>query len=417
MAIMQSRSARHIAFHNDDGAMITHEKKRAMSLFILFLIVAITTFLWFGGIRFISHLPLPMPLRLAFWASLLYALFFSPLLFYLRTLGHQGPLFDAMAWVGYLLMGGYSVLIGCVMVRDVGLAVGALLSMGSSGGHAAMALPPNPSRRGFLINGINVGIACATATLAGIALKGGLKAPGVVTVTHPAEGKGLKGLRIVQFSDLHVSHTIRRPMVERIVTLITELSPDIIVFTGDLADGSVSMLTEDVAPLASLHAPLGKYFVTGNHEYYSGVHPWLEEARRLGFTVLLNSHRTLEYKGCPLVLAGVTDFHAGRLAPEHASSPKQALDGAPEGPYRILLAHQPLSFTEAKAQGCHLTLSGHTHGGQYLPYTVLIHLVQPWVAGLYEEEGHRLYVNRGTGFWGPPFRLGSPSEITLHRFS
>ncbi|BCS96155.1 calcineurin-like phosphoesterase [Desulfoluna limicola] len=387
-----------------------------MSLFILFLVVSITVFFWFGGIRFIAQLPLPLPLRLALWASLLFALFFSPVLFYLRTLGHKGPLFDAMAWAGYTLMGAYSILICVVMLRDLGFGLVSLFLPATAKGHAAMELPVNPSRRGLIIDCINLGIAAATASLAGVGLLGGLKAPEVVTVTHPALKEGLKGLRIVQISDIHVSHTIRRPMVERIVSMVEELRPDLIVLTGDLVDGSVAMLKHDVAPLAALKAPLGTFFITGNHEYYSGVVPWIAEINRLGFTVLINSHRVLKHNGTSLVLAGVTDFHAGRLLPEHASSPKLALSGAPEDAYRILLAHQPLSFPEAKAENCHLTLSGHTHGGQYLPYTWVINLVQPWVKGLYEEEGYRLYVNRGTAFWGPPFRLGSPSEITLHRF-
>ncbi|WP_300666865.1 metallophosphoesterase [Desulfoluna sp.] len=397
--------------------MTSHQKIRIMSLFILFLFVSITVFLWFGGVRFINQLALPLPLRIVLWASLLFALFFSPLLFYLQTLGQKGPLLDAMAWAGYLLMGLYSILICGVIGRDLLLGFAALLSKGTSKGHAAMDLPVNPSRRGLLIHGINWGLAGATGLLTGFALKGALTPPQVITLTHPTPHGGLRGLRIVQISDIHVSHTIRRGMVERIVTMVSSLAPDIVVLTGDLVDGSVSMLRHGVAPLAGLHAPMGNYFITGNHEYYSGVYPWLEEIKRLGFTVLLNSHQTLDYKGTPLVLAGVTDFHAGRIVPEHASSPKQALAGAPEDAYRILLAHQPLSFPEAKAENCHLTLSGHTHGGQYFPFTWMIHLVQPWVAGLYEEEGHRLYVNRGTAFWGPPLRLGSPSEITLHLFS
>ena len=390
------------------------EKIRTMSLFILFLVISITVFIWFGGIRFINQLPLALPLRLALWGSLLFALFFSPVLFYLRTLGHQGPLYDAMAWAGYILMGAYSILICVVMLRDIGLGLASLFLPATAKGHAATDLPANPSRRGLIMSCINLGIAATTASLAGAGLKGGLKAPEIVTVTHPTFIEGLKGLRIVQISDIHVSHTIRRPMVERIVSMVEALAPDLVVLTGDLVDGSVAMLKDDVAPLAGLKAPLGSFFITGNHEYYSGVTPWIEEVERLGFTVLINSHRVLRHNGDSLVLAGVTDFHAGRLHPAHNSSPKQALAGAPEDAYRILLAHQPLSFPEAKAENCHLTLSGHTHGGQYLPYTWVINLVQPWVEGLYEEEGHRLYVNRGTAFWGPPFRLGSPSEITLH---
>lgn len=388
-----------------------------MSLFALFLTAAIGVFIWFGGVRFIEQLPLPTPFRLTLWATLIFALFFSPLLFYLRALRNDGPVVDAVAWAGYLLMGGYSILVAGVMVRDMAMGLSALISLGSASGLSAMDLPPNPSRRGLLLTGINIGIAGATAALTGMGLYGGLKAPAVVTVTHPTPSGAMKGLRLVQISDIHASHTIRRPMVERLVAMVMALKPDIVVLTGDLVDGSVPMLAHDVAPLADLSAPLGTYFVTGNHEYYSGVHPWVEKVEELGFTVLLNSHRILHHNGFPLVMAGVTDFHADRLVPEHASSPRKALAGAPMDAYRILLAHQPLSFPEAQAEHCHLTLSGHTHGGQYLPYTWAVHLAQPWVAGLYEEAGHRLYVNRGSAFWGPPLRLGSPSEITLHLFS
>ncbi len=375
-----------------------------MSLFILFLITAITAFTWFGGIRFIHCLPFPWPVRLLLWATLFYALFFSPVLFYMRSLGNKGPAYDAMAWAGYLLMGAYSILVCGVILRDMGLGIMRLSAF-------------SPSRRGLLIYGINGGLTATTAALTGVGLKRALTAPTVITVTHPTPEKSLQGLRIIQISDIHVSHTIRRPMVQRIVHMVNQLAPDIVVLTGDLVDGSVSMLRDDVAPLADLCAPLGCYFITGNHEYYSGVLPWIEEVKRLGFTVLLNSHETLEYHGVPLVLAGVTDFHAGTILPEHASNPAKALAGAPENTYRILLAHQPLSFPAAQAENCHLTLSGHTHGGQYLPFTWAIHMVQPWVAGLYEEGDYRLYVNRGTAFWGPPLRLGAPSEITLHLFS
>ena len=388
-----------------------------MSLFILFLVTSISAFVWFGGVRFIHTLPLPLFLRMALWGSLLFALFFSPLLIYLRTLGQKGPAYDIMAWIGYVLMGSYSILICGVMARDLGLGIAVLFSAVASKSGMAWETPLNPSRRGLLIHGINFGLITATASLTGLGLRGALNPPKVITVTHPVNGKKVAGLRIVQISDVHVSHTIRRPQVERIVTMVNALNPDIVVLTGDLVDGSVSMLKNDVAPLADIEAPMGCYFVTGNHEYYSGVIPWIEEVKRLGFDVLINSHRALSFRGTELVLAGVTDFHAERLFPDHSTSPAKAFADAPTDPYRILLAHQPLSFPGAQAQRCDLTLSGHTHGGQYIPFTWAIHLAQPWIAGLYEEGDHRLYVNRGTAFWGPPLRIGSPSEITLHLFA
>ena len=388
-----------------------------MSLFLLFLATAISAFVWFGGVRFIHILPLPFFLRMALWGSLLFALIFSPLLIYLRTLGQKGPVYDTMAWIGYLLMGAYSILICGVIIRDLGLGISVLFSAAVSKSEATWGAPLNPSRRGLLIHGINFGLITATAGLTGLGLKGALSRPEIITVTHPTNRKGIAGLRIVQISDIHVSHAIRRPEVERIVTMVNDLNPDMVVLTGDLVDGSVSMLKNDVAPLSDIEAPMGCYFVTGNHEYYSGVIPWIEEVKRLGFDVLINSHRILTFRGKKLVVAGVTDFHAEHLLPDHSTNPAKAVADAPGAPYRILLAHQPLSFPGAKAQHCDLTLSGHTHGGQYLPFTWAIHVAQPWVAGLYEEDGHRLYVNRGTAFWGPPLRIGSPSEITLHLFT
>ena len=384
-----------------------------MSLFIVFLLASLALFFWFVGIRFIHQLPVGLPLRGFLWFTLAYGLLFAPFLFYLRTLGIQGTLLDIVAWSGYLLMGFYSILICGIVARE--LLSGAHHLMVKWG---TLAPPTNPSRRGLLIQGLNFGLGAATIGITGTAFAKALAAPKVITVRHPLSGthKGLSGLRIVQISDIHVSHTIRRPMVERLVSMINALSPDAVVLTGDLVDGSVPMLAHDVAPLRDINAPLGKFFITGNHEYYSGVIPWLEEMTRLGYHCLVNSHQPLSFNGTPLVMAGVTDYHAGRMMPSHKTDAAKALKGAPEDAYRILLAHQPLSFPDAIRQGCHLTLSGHTHGGQYFPYNLIIHLAQPWVAGLYEKEGARLYVNRGSAFWGPPLRMGAEAEITMHLF-
>jgi predicted MPP superfamily phosphohydrolase len=178
-------------------------------------------------------------------------------------------------------------------------------------------------------------------------------------------------------------------------------------------DGSVAELRGHVAPLAGLLSRHGTFFVTGNHEYYSGALPWMAELRSLGVSVLMNEHVVLERGGASMVLAGVADYGAHHYDPSHRSDPVAALLGAPaDAALRVLLAHQPRSAAAAEQAGFDLQLSGHTHGGQFLPWNFLVRLQQPFTAGLHRLGGLWVYVSRGTGYWGPPKRLGAPSEIT-----
>ena len=234
-----------------------------------------------------------------------------------------------------------------------------------------------------------------------------------VRVPIAALPAALEGLRIVQISDVHVGPTIGRAWLSRMVDNVNGLQPDLVAITGDLVDGSVEQLREEVAPLALLQAPLGVYFVTGNHEYYSGAPGWVAELRRLGITVLMNEHRVLERRGASLVLAGITDFGAAQFTPQEASDPQRALAGAPAAVPRVLLAHQPRSCFAAEGLDVRLQLSGHTHGGQFLPWPWFVRLQQPYTAGLHRHGAMWVYVSRGTGYWGPPLRLGAPAEISL----
>jgi len=244
----------------------------------------------------------------------------------------------------------------------------------------------------------------------GLTLVGMLQArrPRVVHVTVPIRDLpgDLQGFRIAQLSDLHVGPTIRRRFVAAVVQRTNRLAPDLVAVTGDVADGLVPELREHVEPLGGLVAPHGTFFVTGNHEYFWDVGGWTRELARLGVDVLLNEHRLLVRGNGRLLLAGVTDLSA-------ASDPAGALAGAPASDVRVLLAHQPKSAYAARDAGFDLQLSGHTHGGQYFPFNLLVRLFQPFVAGLHRLERMWLYVSRGTGYWGPPLRLGAPSEITL----
>ena len=229
------------------------------------------------------------------------------------------------------------------------------------------------------------------------------------------------GFTVAQISDVHVGPTIGHGYLQRIVNKVNALQADMVAITGDLVDGGVSELAAQVAPLAELSSRHGTFFVTGNHEYYSGAHAWIVELRRLGLTVLMNEHVVLTSPSVPgqvsaqLVLAGVTDYSAGHFDAAHRSDPAAALLGAPLDAVRLLLAHQPRSALAAAQAGFDLQLSGHTHGGQFYPWNLLVRLQQPFTAGLHKLQDLWVYTSRGTGYWGPPKRFGAPSEITLLR--
>jgi predicted MPP superfamily phosphohydrolase len=201
--------------------------------------------------------------------------------------------------------------------------------------------------------------------------------------------------------------------VEEIVAVVNTLNADIVALTGDLVDGTVDQLADDVAPLGKIKSARGNYFVTGNHEYYSGVIEWVAEIKRLGFTVLINEHRIIASGRGKMLLAGVTDYRESRMQPDHRSDPQKALNTVLKTDIKILLAHQPKSIFAASRAGYDLQISGHTHGGQFFPWNLVVGFTQPYVSGLYKHAGTQIYVSRGTGYWGPPVRVGSPSEITL----
>jgi predicted MPP superfamily phosphohydrolase len=238
---------------------------------------------------------------------------------------------------------------------------------------------------------------------------------GIRAVEVPIAGlpEPLRGFSIVQITDIHVGTTIKNGYVSRIVDAVNELDADMIAVTGDLVDGSVGRLAPHTEPLGRLTSRYGTFFVTGNHEYYSGVHAWIAEMRRLGVLVLLNEHVVLEHFGESVVVAGVTDLSAHHFDPAHRSDPAAALAGAPEdAAVKVLLAHQPRSAFAAAEAGFHLQLSGHTHGGQFFPWNLVVKIFEPFTAGLHRLDHLWLYVSRGTGYWGPPNRFGAPSEIT-----
>jgi predicted MPP superfamily phosphohydrolase len=223
------------------------------------------------------------------------------------------------------------------------------------------------------------------------------------------------GFRIVHLTDIHANIYTAVDWMESIVGIANSLAPDVIAVTGDLADDPVDELARIVSPLSKLTAPNGRFFVTGNHEYYAaarGVNSWIRHLGYLGFDVLLNEHRMLKRGGHSLLLGGVTDYSAGFHKREHASSPSAAAKSAPPADLKILLAHQPKSIFEAVDAGFDVQLSGHTHGGQLFPGNIMMAVAQPFVSGMHRYGDTYVYVNPGAGYWGPKARIGSTAEIT-----
>jgi uncharacterized protein len=314
---------------------------------------------------------------------------------------------NALTWAGLLFMGLFSSLLVLTLARDVLLALAWLAGQLS---HGALAFG---DWRAVSAQAV-VALALAVTLLGFVNAR---RTAAVRRVNVPIRDlpAGLHGFTLAQISDVHVGPTIRRGYLERIVARVNALQADLVAITGDLVDGRVGELAGHVAPLAALRSRHGTFFVTGNHEYYSGAHAWIVELRRLGLTVLLNEHVVLQHGVPTLVLAGVTDFGAAHFDAAHGSDPQAALAGAPASGVRVLLAHQPRSAPAAAAAGFDLQLSGHTHGGQFWPWNLFVPMQQPFTAGLHRLHNLWVYTSRGTGYWGPPKRFGAPSEITLLR--
>ncbi len=329
-----------------------------------------------------------------------------------QALRSQKPRGQVVKVAALIAMGLFSSLMVLTFLRDVALVIGTAWSFVGSGSGEHLGEFRLWSAR-----------AIPLLALVGTAI-GGFNARRTATVRRvdvPIAGlpAGFEGFTIAQLSDVHVGPTIRKPYVQALVDRVNALQADMVAITGDLVDGSVPALQAHVAPLATLRSRHGSFFVTGNHEYYAGAHAWIDELRRMGMTVLLNSHVTIADRAGgqhPLVLAGVADYGAANFDPAHRSDAVAAMAGSPaDAAARVLLAHQPRSAGAAEAAGFDLQLSGHTHGGQFWPWNHFVRFQQPYVAGLHRLGRMWVYVSRGTGYWGPPKRLGAPSEITLLR--
>ncbi|WP_373291991.1 metallophosphoesterase [Nocardia pneumoniae] len=264
-------------------------------------------------------------------------------------------------------------------------------------------------RRVFVSRVVGGAAVAAAATTVGLGAYGVLNGPSVKHVAVPLAKlpRSADGFRIAVVSDVHLGPILGRGFAERVVRTVNDTQPDLIAVVGDLVDGSVEHLRSAVEPLAGLRARHGAFFVTGNHEYFSGAEQWIEHVQELGMRLLANARTELT----GFDLAGVNDVQGERTGqgPDFG----KALGDRDRSRTAVLLAHQPILIEDAVAHGVDLQLSGHTHGGQIWPGNYLAALANPTVAGLERYGDTQLYVTRGAGAWGPPVRVGAPSDITV----
>ncbi|MFD4352468.1 metallophosphoesterase [Nocardia sp. NPDC058519] len=312
--------------------------------------------------------------------------------------GHGPPQFDPAAIVG-------DVLLGVLWVVFVWSVIGGVVraGLGVAGVKGVRAT-----------QGVALAVVVVSVVLTGYGVYEARRVPQVrtVDVAIPGLADGLDGLRVVVLTDTHFAAIDREGWSRRVVEVVNAQRPDIVGLAGDLVDGSVEKRADQVAPLAGVEAPLGRFYITGNHEYLDDAQGWIDYMASIGWQPLHNAHRVVERDGDRLVVAGIDDPTAD--VPGHGPDLPAALAGTDPGLPTVLLAHQPKQVVDSSAAGVELQISGHTHGGQIWPFHYLVRLDQPVVAGLSRHaNGTQLYTSRGTGYWGPPMRVFAPSEITV----
>ena len=367
-------------------------------------VLVLSTILLAGYAYIAARLTSTAPLRMALAAPFV-MVWILPVVYWFGNRDRQGRRHEWVQTLSFLCMGWLSFLFVLTVGRDVLLLVTA-------------ALPPLAAMHTLLDEAGAAWVPVAALAAVCVGALTALGGPYVRRVDIPVEGLApdLDGLRIVQISDLHVGPTMRLAYVQRVVDMTKELAPDLIALTGDIVDGSVPRLAAHVAPLEALASGDRAFFVLGNHDYYSGATPWTAHFEAMGFHVLRNAHVTIARGAARLLIGGVIDFAARMSDPDARPRPDLATDGDARPAFRLLLAHNPKIAPMAEQAGFDLQLSGHTHAGQFFPWTVVIHWVHgPHAAGLSRRGRLWVYVSAGTGTWGPPVRLGTRPELTLLR--
>ena len=375
-----------------------------MIFFIFFSTVLLSVYSYVGW-RLVWTLQAPSLYKFSLMAIILlfYLLIISTFIFYFNNI--ENNITRIIAWLGYAGLGTFSLLFFVQIFVDLILFIKTIF-VGSNNF--------DPHRRAFL------GLSAKTivGSIAGIGSIWGmyqaLKEPVIKRVEIKVEGlpESLKGLHMAQITDLHVSSMITGKFVERVARKIQKLNADMLFFTGDAADGSVQSYGKHLNSLAEIKPKYGKYFVTGNHEYYSDMNGWLQLIEGLGFKILINESQNIVVNDATIMITGIPDRSGGHFSSFHKTDMEKAVGGMNPSDLKILLAHQPGDVEHATEYGFDLQLSGHTHGGQYFPFSLLVQMVHPFLKGLHKRKNTWVYINQGTGYWGPPLRIGTEPEIT-----
>ncbi|NVJ00123.1 metallophosphoesterase [Myxococcus sp. AM009] len=345
-----------------------------------------------------------------------------------RVVGTADPVFQAHAVGGSAQAGGtlaatgtesISVTQEAMATRGHGAAATrteaapVAMAEGPVGATSASSAPVDVERRRFLARATAGGAVLAAGGVTGFGMWSAFHPPVVneVAVKLPGLPKALDGFSIVHLSDIHVGPVIRRRFMDELVRRCNALRPDLVCITGDLVDGHVASLAPAVSALSELKSRHGTYFVTGNHEYYWSDAAWAEALERMEVQVLRNRHVRIGDTAASFDLVGVDDWSAGKMGFSQGYDLAAATAGRDSERASVLLAHQPSNWKVAAQEGMGLQLSGHTHGGQFFPFTLAVSAIWEHDAGLFTEGDRNLYVSRGTGFWGPPLRVGAPPEI------
>ncbi len=268
----------------------------------------------------------------------------------------------------------------------------------------------NTKRREFFKKSLDIGAVSVAVTINAKAM---YNAKNIQTQEVQIKLKNLKKeYKIVQLSDVHIGGLIDKEFITSLVKRVNSYQADLVVITGDLIDTKIEYAKEAVNELQNLKSTYGTFFVVGNHEYFHNIEVLMDYLSSLGIKVLQNENYYIGEKNGGFNLAGVYDVHGYRVG-AYKPDIKKALQNLNSTSPTILLAHQPKFIYEVPKE-VDLVLSGHTHGGQIFPFNLLVKLDQPYVKGLHQHNEHtQIYINKGTGFWGPPMRLGASSEITI----
>jgi predicted MPP superfamily phosphohydrolase len=373
--------------------------KRLVSRFVLAL-----TAIVFAGYAYVAWRlcdSAGMRVLLALPFALVWAI---PVVYWVYERESGGRADELLHAAAYLSMGWLNYLLLLSLARD-------LLAWGTAGIAPGLHAGIAGIRPGAIFGGAFVAL--------GVGALAALRGPHLRRVDVPIAGlpAALEGLRIVQITDLHVGPTIGEAYVRRVVELANLQRPDLVALTGDIVDGPIARLAPAVAPLARLASRHGSFLALGNHDYYSGAPAWTAHFEALGIHVLRNEHRVVSHGAALVAIGGVVDPAVRLLDPAQSPRPDLAAAPALAGPaLRLLLAHNPSLAPLGEAAGFDLQLSGHTHAGQFFPWTLAVRLVHaPHVAGLSRQGRMWVYVSAGTGTWGPPLRLGTRPELTLLR--